>query len=174
MLFTTNVAAILASGIVVMALYRVRRASGRATAAVFGYRGDVAVIAVLLLAVIAPVWISSDRIYTITVRQNDAQAVAEHWASDAGWSVTGVTATGRMPVSARVDDDVVLIAAIAMVPARICRTAGRRSAGTSGHAEVVCSMKQYVQADPQAATTWLTGSAQNLEEPVALPAAAFM
>ena len=22
------------------------------------------------------------------------QAVAEHWASDAGWSVTGVTATG--------------------------------------------------------------------------------
>ena len=94
LLFTTNVAAILASGIVVMALYRVRRASGRATAAVFGYRGAVAVIAVLLLAVIVPVWISSDRIYMTTVRQNDVQAVAEHWASDAGWSVTGVDATG--------------------------------------------------------------------------------
>jgi uncharacterized hydrophobic protein (TIGR00271 family) len=94
LLFTTNVAAILASGIVVMALYRVRRASGRAAAAVFGYRGAVAVIAVLLLAVIVPVWISSDRIYKTTVRQNDVQAVAGHWASDAGWSVTGVTATG--------------------------------------------------------------------------------
>jgi len=105
---------------------------------------------------------------------NDVQAVAGHWASDAGWSVTGVTATGRMPVFARVDDDVVLITAVAMVPAGICRTAGRRSAGTSGHAEVVFSMKQFVQADPQAATPWLTGSAHNLEKPVALPAAAFM
>jgi hypothetical protein len=62
--------------------------------ALFGYRGAVAVIAVLLLAVIAPVWISSDRIYNTTVRQNDVQAVAEHWASNAGWSVTGVDATG--------------------------------------------------------------------------------
>ena len=94
LLFTTNVAAILASGIVVMALYRVRRASGRADAAVFGYHGAVAVITVLLLAVIVPVWISSDRIYKTTVRQTDVQAVAEHWASDAGWSVTGVTAAG--------------------------------------------------------------------------------
>jgi len=49
-----------------------------------------------------------------------------------------VPGPGRMPVFARVDDDVVvLITAIAMVPAWICRTAGRRSAGTSGHAEVV-------------------------------------
>jgi len=94
LLFTTNVAAILASGIVVMALYRVRRVSGRAAAAVFGYRGAVAVIAVLLLAVIVPVWISSDRISRTSIRQSDVQAVAEHWASDAGWSVTGVNATG--------------------------------------------------------------------------------
>jgi hypothetical protein len=27
-------------------------------------------------------------------RQTDVQAVAEHWASGAGWSVTGVTAAG--------------------------------------------------------------------------------
>ena len=94
LLFIMNVAAILASGIVVMALYRVRRASGRADAAVLGYRGAVAVIAVLLLAVIAPVWVSSNRIYTTSIRQNDVQAVAEHWASAAGWSVTAVDATG--------------------------------------------------------------------------------
>ena len=94
MLFTTNVAAILASGIVVMAFYRVRRVSGEAAARAFHYRGAVAVIAALLVVVIVPLWISSDRIYQTTVRQSDVQAVAEHWASDAGWSVVGVTAAG--------------------------------------------------------------------------------
>ena len=93
-LFTTNVAAILASGIVVMALYRVRRASAQATAPASRYRGAVAVIAVLLLAVIVPLTISSNRIDKTTIRQTDVQAVAEHWASGAGWSVTGVNATG--------------------------------------------------------------------------------
>ena len=39
-------------------------------------------------------WINSDRIDKTTIRQADVQAVAEHWASDAGWSVIGVTATG--------------------------------------------------------------------------------
>ena len=94
LLFTTNVAAILASGIVVMALYRVRRVSGPVAAAVFGYRGAVVVIAAFLLAVIIPLTISSNRIDQTTIRQTDVQAVAEHWASGAGWSVTGVTATG--------------------------------------------------------------------------------
>jgi uncharacterized hydrophobic protein (TIGR00271 family) len=94
LLFTTNVAAILASGIVVMALYRVRRTSGQANTAAFGYRGAVAIIAVLLLAVIVPVRTISERIDKTTVRQSDVQAVAEHWASDAGWSVLGVDATG--------------------------------------------------------------------------------
>ena len=94
LLFTTNVAAILASGIVVMAFYRVRRVPGEAAARAFHYRGAVAVIAALLVVVIVPLWISSDRIYQTTVRQSDVQAVAEHWASDAGWSVVGVTAAG--------------------------------------------------------------------------------
>ena len=94
LLFTTNVAAILASGIVVMALYRVRRASGQPAAPAARYRGAVAVIAALLLAVIVPLTISSNRIDQTTIRQTDVQAVAQHWASGAGWSVTGVTATG--------------------------------------------------------------------------------
>ena len=42
LLFTTNVAAILASGIVVMALYRVRRVSGQPAAPAARYRGAVA------------------------------------------------------------------------------------------------------------------------------------
>ena len=95
LLFTTNVAAILASGIVVMAFYRLRRVSGPAAAPAYRYRGAIAVIAVLLLAVIVPLTISSNRIDQTTIRQSDVQAVAAHWAAGAGWSVTGVTATGN-------------------------------------------------------------------------------
>jgi uncharacterized membrane protein len=94
LLLTTNVAAIVASGIVVMALYRVRSVSGQTADPAFHYRGAVAIIAALLLAVIVPVWIGSVRIERTTIRQSNVQAVAEHWASDAGWSVVGVTATG--------------------------------------------------------------------------------
>ena len=71
LLFATNVAAILASGIVVMALYRVRRAPGQTTAPAFGYRGAVVIIAALLLAVIVPLTISSNRIDKTTIRQTD-------------------------------------------------------------------------------------------------------
>jgi hypothetical protein len=44
--------------------------------------------------VIVPLWINSDRIDRTAVRQSEVQAVAGRWANDAGWSVTGVTATG--------------------------------------------------------------------------------
>jgi uncharacterized hydrophobic protein (TIGR00271 family) len=93
-LFATNVAAILASGIVVMALYRVHRVFDQTAAPAFRRGGAVAIIAILLLAVIVPLSINSNRIDKTTVRQSDVQAVAEHWATDAGWAVVGVTATG--------------------------------------------------------------------------------
>ena len=95
LLFATNVAAILASGIVVMALYRVGRVPGQADAPAFHRPAAVAIIVLLLLAVLVPLWINSDRIDKTTIRQSDVQAVADHWASDAGWSVVGVTATAN-------------------------------------------------------------------------------
>ena len=95
LLFATNVAAILASGIVVMAVHRVYRLFGQGAAAGFRFGGAVAIIAALLLAVIVPLWINSDRIDKTTVLQTEVQAVAERWASDADWSVAGVTATGN-------------------------------------------------------------------------------
>jgi len=94
LLFATNVAAILASGIVVMAFHRVHRLFGQRVAAGVRYGGAVAVIAALLLVVIVPLWINSDRIDRTATRQSEVQAVAGRWANDAGWSVTGVTATG--------------------------------------------------------------------------------
>ena len=95
LLFATNVAAILASGIVVMAAYRVHRFFGQGAATGFRFGGAVAVIAVLLVAVIVPLRINSERIDKTTLLQSEVQAVAEHWASDADWSVAGVTATGN-------------------------------------------------------------------------------
>jgi uncharacterized hydrophobic protein (TIGR00271 family) len=93
LLFATNVAAILASGIVVMALYRAGRVSGQ-TAPAFRRPAAAAIIVLLLAAVLVPLWINSDRVDKTTIRQADVQAVAEHWAHDAGWSVVGVTAMG--------------------------------------------------------------------------------
>jgi uncharacterized hydrophobic protein (TIGR00271 family) len=94
LLFATNVVAILASGIVVMALYRAGRVPGQATGSAFRRPVAVVLIVLLLGAVLVPLWINSDRIDKTTIRQANVQAVAEHWANDAGWSVIGVTATG--------------------------------------------------------------------------------
>ena len=94
LLFITNVAAILASGIVVMALYRVHRLSDRLLGRAFRRRGAVVVVAAFLCVVIVPLQINSDRIDRTSVRQADVQAVADRWAATAGWSVVGVTAKG--------------------------------------------------------------------------------
>jgi len=94
LLFATNVAAILASGIVVMAFHRVHRIFGQRVTTGFRYGGAIATITAILLVVIVPLWINSDRIDKTAVRESEVQAVAVRWASDAGWSVTGVTATG--------------------------------------------------------------------------------
>jgi uncharacterized hydrophobic protein (TIGR00271 family) len=94
LLFATNVAAILASGIVVMTLYRVSRVSDPTTASGFHRFAAATIIAVLLLAVLVPLSMNSNRVDKTMVRQSEVQAVADHWANDAGWSVLGVTATG--------------------------------------------------------------------------------
>jgi uncharacterized hydrophobic protein (TIGR00271 family) len=100
LLFTTNVVAILASGVVVMALYRVHPVSGSSAPPALRRRSAVVVIAVLLAAVIVPLSINSDRIERTALREANVRAVAEHWATAAGWSVVGVTsAAGRIYVA---------------------------------------------------------------------------
>jgi uncharacterized membrane protein len=94
LLFATNVVAILASGIMVMALYRVGRVPGQAAGSAFRRPVAVVIIVMLLAAVLVPLWVNSDRLDKTTIRQADVQAVAEHWANDSGWSVVSVVATG--------------------------------------------------------------------------------
>jgi hypothetical protein len=61
------------------------RASGQATNADFHRSVAVVIIALMLLlaAVLAPLWINSERIDKTTIRPSDVQAVAGHWASEA-------------------------------------------------------------------------------------------
>ena len=82
--------AILASGIVVMALYRAGRVSSQTTGSAYRRPVGVAIIAFLLLAVLVPLWTNSGKVDKIIIRQSNVQAVAEQWASGAGWSVVGV------------------------------------------------------------------------------------
>src|SRR6516165_4331758 len=95
LLFATNVVAILASGIVVLALYRVGRVSAGAPASAFRRPVAAVIIVVLLGAVLIPLWTNSDRVDKTTIRQSSVEAVAEEWANDSGWSVIGVTTWGN-------------------------------------------------------------------------------
>jgi uncharacterized hydrophobic protein (TIGR00271 family) len=94
LLFATNVVAILSSGIVVMALFHVSRASTATMGSATGHWGPVGVIALLLAVVIVPLWSNSDRVDQATTRQAGVQAVADQWANAAGWTVVGVTVKG--------------------------------------------------------------------------------
>ena len=88
LLFITNVIAILASGVVVMGLYKVNRtASEVATRHAFAS----VLVGVLLLAVIVPLWVNSEHYDRTSIRMTGVEAVADHWANAAGWSVLGVS-----------------------------------------------------------------------------------
>jgi uncharacterized hydrophobic protein (TIGR00271 family) len=90
LLFVTNVIAILATGIIVMALYRVGTANLTPAAS---SRHPVAylLIGLLLLAVIVPLWTNSQHFDRNNIRQTGVQAVANQWADAAGWAVLGVS-----------------------------------------------------------------------------------
>jgi uncharacterized hydrophobic protein (TIGR00271 family) len=89
LLFATNVIAILASGIVVMALYRVGSVAktGRSWSS---HPLAYVLIGLLLVAVLVPLWVNSEHFDRTNVRSTGVQAVAEQWADSAGWSVLSV------------------------------------------------------------------------------------
>jgi uncharacterized hydrophobic protein (TIGR00271 family) len=110
LLFVTNVIAILATGIVVMALYRV----GVSTPTRPRSRHPVAyvLIGVLLLGVVVPLWVNSQHFDRTSIRLTGVQAVASQWADTAGWSVLGIShlhdsvlvdATGPAPAPSLAD-----------------------------------------------------------------------
>jgi uncharacterized hydrophobic protein (TIGR00271 family) len=90
LLFLTNVAAILLSGIIVMALYRVRSAAGRADSRSMRDRASVVLVVVFVLVIAVPLAGSSGRIAQLTITANKVTNVADAWAQPAGWSIDRV------------------------------------------------------------------------------------
>jgi uncharacterized hydrophobic protein (TIGR00271 family) len=96
LLFLSNVAAILATGVIVMGIYRL---SGAAVVRTDPSRDrlrkvSVALVAVFLVGVIVPLKIDSDRIDATRVRETDVTAVAQNWAHASGWTVVSVATRG--------------------------------------------------------------------------------
>jgi len=92
LLFLTNVAAILLSGLVVMALYRVGRLAHPRSS--LGSRLATIVVAVGVLVLAGPLAVDSQRITSQELSRSDVNKVADEWAAARGWEVVGVTATG--------------------------------------------------------------------------------
>jgi len=112
LLFATNVIAIVASGIVVMAVYRVSWMSPTVDSRSGHHLGAVALVALLLLAVVVPLWINSVHFNRSSIQVTEVQVIANRWAAGAGWSVLGVSdindtllidATGPRPAPSLVD-----------------------------------------------------------------------
>jgi len=78
-----------------MALYRVRRPADATTGTSVQHGGVLLVVGVLLVAVIVPLWSNSEHFDQSNIQLTGVQAVADHWASGAGWSVLGVSNAGQ-------------------------------------------------------------------------------
>ena len=77
LLFVANVSAILASGIVVMAIYRVPRISDRLSAPTFHRRNGVAVIVALVVLIAAPLAVNTRHVNRTVGVETQVHAVAE-------------------------------------------------------------------------------------------------
>jgi uncharacterized hydrophobic protein (TIGR00271 family) len=92
LLFLTNVGAILLSGLVVMALYRVHKASAVAAAHTGVHRRSAAFVVVAFVVILTvPLAVSTVRVSTDAVDRANVAPVAQRWADAAGWKVTSIT-----------------------------------------------------------------------------------
>jgi len=94
LLFATNVAAILVTGIVVMAVYRVHRRVPAAAEGAVSRKGAIAAILVFLVVVGVPLTASTVQITRGVQRESTVRSVVEDWAEPLGWTVVSVTVNG--------------------------------------------------------------------------------
>jgi uncharacterized hydrophobic protein (TIGR00271 family) len=92
LLFLTNVAAILLTGLAVMALYRVRRGDRNAAGEKRGGRLSTVVVVAFVVAIAVPLSATSRAITSETLDATHVRPVAQRWAESAGWSVSTVEA----------------------------------------------------------------------------------
>ncbi len=93
LLFGTNVAAIVATGTIVLLFYRLRHAAAAAGHEVGRVRGStLAVVAGLVVLVAIPLAIGTQAVAQDERLAAEGRPIAEAWARDAGWQVTNVQA----------------------------------------------------------------------------------
>jgi uncharacterized hydrophobic protein (TIGR00271 family) len=96
LLFLTNVGAILLSGLVVMALYRVRRAAiGVDAGKGLSHGASILVIVAAVAVLIVPLAANSARIGSEARTTSRVTTVAGRWADARGWTIDSVEPTGR-------------------------------------------------------------------------------
>jgi uncharacterized hydrophobic protein (TIGR00271 family) len=96
LLFGTNVAAILATGIVVMALYRVQRLVSVSTSEArerVNRRNAVLLIVAFVAVILVPLVGSTRKIALDTARENSARRAASAWGDTVGWEVISVNSS---------------------------------------------------------------------------------
>jgi uncharacterized hydrophobic protein (TIGR00271 family) len=96
-LFSTNVASILATGIVVMALYRVHRMVAPATTSAkrrVNRRNAVLVIVAFFLIIGGTLITSTVRINDNQRQEAEVRSITQQWADEVGWEVIEVSTTG--------------------------------------------------------------------------------
>jgi uncharacterized hydrophobic protein (TIGR00271 family) len=109
LLFVTNVSAILATGLIVMAIYRVNRLATvdpDGTRKTVHRRRATAVIVASLLVITVPLTFTSLAITRTTTTEATVTRIADRWAAEQSWEVASVTtrpegvlirATGPLP-----------------------------------------------------------------------------
>ena len=96
LLFVTNVSAILASGVVVMALYRVYEhlPTPDAKSSYVNRKGAIGAIAVMVVLVMIPLAATSTKIGSATLDEMTVKSTADAWAAPSGWIIVSVATVG--------------------------------------------------------------------------------
>ncbi len=93
LLFLTNVAAILLTGVVVMSIFQLHRHAADDSVAHFSRRRAIAVVIVFVVLIAFPLAFATARLTTARSNEATAARVATSWAEPAGWSLVGVAQT---------------------------------------------------------------------------------
>jgi uncharacterized hydrophobic protein (TIGR00271 family) len=112
LLFVTNVSAILAMGVVVLAVYRVHQRAAETDppagpmVGTWSRRGAIVAIVALVVIVLVPLAATSQSLARRTLDVNSVREVADPWARSAGWAIVSIApghdgivvrATGPLP-----------------------------------------------------------------------------
>lgn len=93
LLFLTNVAAILFTGCIVMALYGVFTRSEVSSTASLNRRPAIAVVVAMVSLVAIPLSVTAVSVTKARVEESSIASVADRWAAEGGWSVARIDRT---------------------------------------------------------------------------------